>query len=257
MTTQTDLLIPSANPAMLESSESCPPPASASEPLISPPSIDGSASNSLRPLAASSPAVATAASPQRNALKLMDRVRLIEWMQTPENTEYIAKNSDAEAADKACHDLGFPITPANITGIRTTLGIAKFKPEKPAAPEPTASPDVDLIILHRQVQELEARQANTASILHDTKQDLAGTAAQLGQAQLKINSQAIEANSTRELVSLLVAHVLHYESLLMNHLAGLNVTERDLTEFKALKPLAPLPIAPATTSSVPFAPPES
>lgn len=81
-----------------------------------------------------------------NTLKLLDRVNLMQWMEIPENRDYIAKESDALAAGKATGDLKFDVTPANIGSIRKTLGIEKYK-----APAPARAPDIDLVALAAKV----------------------------------------------------------------------------------------------------------
>lgn len=151
----------------------------------------------------------TNGSPQRNVLKIMERVRLIEWMKIPENTEFVQNKSDLEAAGKAMHELGMEITAGNIIGIRNTIGIVKAKPEKPA---PDAG-DVDLIALQKQLT------------TH-------------GQ---QIETIKLEAGNTKGVINLLVSHVRYLQLLLLQNAPHLTaLPESTMAEFKDLKPLAPL-----------------
>lgn len=150
------------------------------------------------------PPATTNGSPQRNALKIMDRVALIAWMRLPENTEFVAKETDAAAAIKATTDLKIDITAGNIIGIRTNLGIKKFKPEKPAAYAPLQ--DVDLAALQKQFEAVK-----------------------------------IDAANTREAYNLLVQHVRYLQ--LLNIQNGQRPLPDDVMEqFKDLKPLTSLPV---------------
>lgn len=108
------------------------------------------------------PPATTNGGPQRNALKIMDRVALIAWMRLPENTEFVAKETDAAAAIKATTDLKIDITAGNIIGIRTNLDIKKFKPEKPANPPA----DVDLASLQKQFEAVKIDAANTTEVIN-------------------------------------------------------------------------------------------
>ena len=89
----------------------------------------------------------------RNTLHFTERSLLSDWMKRPENAAYVAKNTDATAAGKATHDLNFDISIGNIIGMRNTLGIEKFKPEKPA-PLPGEFALIDLIALQRRCDAL-------------------------------------------------------------------------------------------------------
>lgn len=171
------------------------------------------------------PPATTNGSPQRNALKLMDRVAIIAWMQIPENKEYVEKETDAAAALKATTDLKIEITPGNIVGIRNTLGIKKFKPA-PAPSEASAKDgqDVDLITLQKQL----------------TTQGK------------EIETIKIEATTTRDAYNLLVSHVRYLQLIILQNSTRLTaLPESSMAEFKDLKPLAPLPAltaAPATAA---------
>ncbi len=97
--------------------------------------------------------VATGSPPKRasNHLTRMQNADLIVWMRQEENTAFVAKESDRDAAIKASADLGFPLTPANITGTRNALKIEKLRP---AAPEST---DPSLADLQRRLLAAESR----------------------------------------------------------------------------------------------------
>ncbi|MFZ2281861.1 MAG: hypothetical protein WAW39_28940 [Prosthecobacter sp.] len=145
----------------------------------------------------------TNGTPQRNALNFTDRSKLSEWMKLPENKEYVEKQTDAESAIRATNALQIAITAGNITGMRNTLGITKFKPEKPADPPA----DVDLITLQKQFE-----------------------------------ATKIDAASTREVVNQLIAHVRHLQIIIIQNSHLLTPPpESVMAEFKDLKPLAPLP----------------
>lgn len=148
------------------------------------------------------PPATTNGTPQRNALKIMDRLSLITWMQIPENKEYVEKQTDAEAAIRATNDLQIAITAGNIIGIRTNLGIKKFKPEKPADPPA----DVDLAALQKQFEAVK-----------------------------------IDAANTREAYNILVQHV-RYLQLHNIQNGQRPLPDDVMEQFKDLKPLAPLPV---------------
>lgn len=153
------------------------------------------------------PPATTNGGPQRNALKIMDRVALIAWMRLPENTEFVAKETDAAAAIKATTDLKIDITAGNIIGIRTNLGIKKFKPEKPADPPA----DVDLASLQKQFDAIK-----------------------------------IDAANTREAYNQLLNHVLFCEARLSHLGKGTALDDLTSEALKPLKPLAPLPVTTTT-----------
>jgi len=155
--------------------------------------------------------------PQRNALKFNDRSRLSEWMKLPENKDYVEKQTDAESAIRATNALQIAITPANITGMRLTLGIQKFKPAPPEPPP--AATDIDLIALQKQLTD----------------------------QGLKLESTRLEATSTRDLVNQLVAHVRYQQLVILQNATQLTaLPESTMTQFKDLQPLAPLPQAPSS-----------
>lgn len=108
------------------------------------------------------PPAATNGTPQRNALNFTDRSKLSDWMKIPENREYVEKQTDAEAAIRATNALQIAITAGNITGMRNTLGITKFKPEKPADPPA----DVDLAALQKQFDAVKIDAANTTEVIN-------------------------------------------------------------------------------------------
>ena len=159
--------------------------------------------------------------PQRNALKFNERSKLSDWMKLPENTDFVAKNTDTTAAGKATHDLGFDISTGNIIGMRVTLGIAKFKPAPTSA---QAAQDTDLIALHQQLKE------------HG----------------LQCEALRIECRTTREAVNLLIAHVKHMQLLLEVNVSANNLRTIPIAaaaEFKFLQPLTPLPEIPETAKA--------
>jgi hypothetical protein len=131
-------------------------------------------------------------------------------MKLPENKEYVAKETDTDAAVKAAVDLNqdptqplLNITTANITGMRNTLGIPKFKPEKPADPPAT----VDLATLQKQFE-----------------------------------ATKIEANSTREVVNQLISHVRYLQLVILQNAPLLSaLPETTMAQFKDLRRLDPLP----------------
>lgn len=68
-----------------------------------------------------------------NALTFLERQALQAWMSKPDNTHFVAHESDTDAARQASKDLDpIHITAANIVSMRKLLGIEKVKPEKPA-----------------------------------------------------------------------------------------------------------------------------
>ncbi len=68
-----------------------------------------------------------------NALTFHERKALESWMQQPDNTHFVANESDADAARQASKALDpVHVTAANIASMRKLLGIEKIKPEKPA-----------------------------------------------------------------------------------------------------------------------------
>ncbi len=110
-------------------------------------------------------------SPKRtaNTLTFTERAALQDWMNESANTNYVANESDADAARQATKDLalmvkavagsegdcepafpGIIITAGNIASMRKILGIEKVKPAKPA---PAPVHDIDLVALHAQVQQ--------------------------------------------------------------------------------------------------------
>lgn len=194
MTTETDLLTPTA---------------SASELVVHASACPDNAT----------PPTTTNGAPQRNALKFNDRSRLSDWMKLPENKDYVEKQTDAESAIRATNALQIAITPANITGMRVTLGIQKFKPAPPEPPPATT--DIDLIALQKQLTD----------------------------QGLKLESTRIEATSTRDLVNQLVAHVRYLQLVILQNATQLTaLPEATMAQFKNLQPLAPLPIAPLPTT---------
>lgn len=119
------------------------------------------------------PSTTPPASPKRtaNALTFRERQALQTWMSQPDNTHFVAHESDTDAARQATQDLRlivkgvdgdykpvFPdltITPANIGSMRKLLGIEKVKPEKPA---PLQLPDgLTLADLQARIQAHEER----------------------------------------------------------------------------------------------------
>lgn len=91
-----------------------------------------------------------------NALTFLERQTLQQWMQQPDNTHFVAHESDADAARQATKDLDpTHITAANIASMRKLLNIEKFKPEKP---QPFQLPEgVSLADLQARVQAHEER----------------------------------------------------------------------------------------------------
>lgn len=161
------------------------------------------------------PPATTNGSPQRNALKFNDRTRLSDWMKLPENKEYVARQTDTDAAVKATSDLNqdptqplLNITTANITGMRNTLGISKFKPEKPAE-----TPTVDLIALQKQLDAY-------------------------GQ---QVQRQAIAADTIHDVLNLLIAHVRQCEAILKLLARGEVGTELSMAGLSELPPLTTFP----------------
>lgn len=92
-----------------------------------------------------------------NTLTFQERMKLQSWMQEPDNTHFVAHESDTDAARQASKDLDpIHITSANIGSMRKILRIEKVKPEKPATP---ALPGIDLITLTARVEVLETQHA--------------------------------------------------------------------------------------------------
>jgi len=95
-----------------------------------------------------------------NTLTFLERQALQTWMSQPATTEFVAHESDTDAARQATkdHRLLFPdltITPANIASMRKILRIEKVKPEKPA---PLQLPDgLTLADLQARLQAHEER----------------------------------------------------------------------------------------------------
>lgn len=166
---------------------------------------------------------ATDGSPQRNVLKFNERTKLSCWLNNDAMRARAAKESDATLATEATQTLGFAVTAANITSMRVNLGIAKAKPEKPAASGTT--PETDLIELQKQIE------ANG----------------------LEIKDLKIDCRGTREAVNLLISHV-RYLQIFLRQNANLLITDLPdsaRAEFKELKPLSPLPLdqPPQTTAN--------
>jgi hypothetical protein len=107
----------------------------AEDPPLSQPPVDGGSATPKPPR-------------HSNSLTYAERSKLQAWMDMPENTQFVANNSDALAAGKATGELQMDITAGNIAGMRKVLGIDKTKPAKT---EPAH--DIDLVALHALVQE--------------------------------------------------------------------------------------------------------
>lgn len=100
----------------------------------------------LTPADAVQPPPATTNKTRRHLSRLENR-RLMDWLEA--NKDTATQESDAALAALATDALGFIITKSHILATRAELGITKTKP----VPAVTTPQDVDLVALHKQVQE--------------------------------------------------------------------------------------------------------